>query len=94
MDCKIDQNLHNITIDADGSIRLCLRIRGTSVPKLININNLLLPGGTISPIAYSAIRTDKKELCQLCNHTCHLMSMISNKNKVAVNNLIHRDRRT
>jgi MoaA/NifB/PqqE/SkfB family radical SAM enzyme len=94
MDCKIDQDLHNITIDADGTIRLCLRIRGTSVPKLIHINNLLLPGGTISPITYSAIRTDKKELCKLCNHTCHLMSMISSKDKVAVNNLIHRDRRS
>jgi len=93
MDCGIDRNLHNITIDSDGTIRLCLRIRGVTTPNLANINNILLSDGSISPITHAAIKADKIKFCQLCNHTCHLMSMISSKNKIAVDNLIHKNRR-
>jgi len=40
-DCKLEEDLHNITIDSDGSLRLCLRIMGyVGLPfKIQNIFN-------------------------------------------------------
>jgi MoaA/NifB/PqqE/SkfB family radical SAM enzyme len=62
MDCHIDRSLHNVSVDADGSIRLCLRIRGIFAPKIVNLQNLLMPNGEINPIAHGAIKRDKIEL--------------------------------
>ena len=35
LDCEIEKKITNITVDADGSIRLCLRIRGLMLPELM-----------------------------------------------------------
>lgn len=93
MDCKIDENLHNVSVDADGTIRLCLRIRGVHSPKLVNLKNLLDSTGRISPIAHSAIKTDKEKYCKLCNHTCHIMSKHIDANDTSPDDLVHLDRR-
>jgi len=93
MDCEIDQTLHNISIDADGTIRLCLRIRGVYTPSVVNLDNLIMSDGNINTIAEAAIRRDKKEFCKLCNHTCHLMSKHIEKNDMGPEALVHLDKR-
>ena len=77
MDCEIDKDLHNVSVDADGSIRLCLRIRGTFTPKMVSLKNLL----------------NDKEYCKLCNHTCQLMSKYIDRNDLGADDLVHLDRR-
>jgi len=76
MDCEIEKNLHNITIDADGSIRLCLRIRGVDTPDNITVDNLFDNEYKVTEIAMDCITNDKEAYCELCNHTCHLMSKV------------------
>lgn len=93
MNCRIDKSFHNITIDSDGSIRLCLRIRGVHTPNLNNIKNAISKDGKISQSLKNCISRDKNEFCKLCNHTCHLMSSIIDKDSKAVGSLIHSDRR-
>jgi len=93
MDCEIDQSLHNISIDADGSIRLCLRIRGVYTPSIVNVDNLIKADGGINSIAESAIKRDKKEFCKKCNHTCQLMSKHIEKHDTGPEDLVHLDKR-
>ena len=85
MDCGIEKDLHNISVDADGSIRLCTRIRGIDTPLNINKDNLFNSDMKVSYATKIRIRNDKKEFCKLCNHTCLLMSKYGNK----VDELIH-----
>ena len=92
MDCKIDEKLHNVTIDADGTVRLCLRIRGVYTPKLVNLKNLLSEN-EVSFIAHKAIQKDKRDYCKLCNHTCHIMSKYINDRDLGPDDLVHLDRR-
>jgi len=94
MDCGIDKSLHNISIDADGSIRLCLRIRGTLSPSLVpSIDSLFTKDYKVHPVAHSIISSDKKKHCKLCNHTCQLMSKIIDDNNLSPDDLVHLDRR-
>lgn len=92
MDCEIEKNLHNVSIDADGSVRLCLRIRGVYSPQSF-VNDRLFAKGTnckeISPFMKMSIANDKKRYCKLCNHTCLLMSKYGDR----VDDLVHLDRR-
>ena len=91
MDCEIEKDIHNITIDADGSIRLCIRIRGIETPKF-GLCKYINDDGKINIELYKHITNDKKNYCQGCNWTCMLMSgSVSTKNDV--DNLIHSDRR-
>lgn len=88
MDCGIENDLHNITIDADGSVRLCLRIRGKATPNNISVNeNLFDEYYNVSALAKLTITIDKHELCYLCNHTCLLMSKYGDQ----VDDLVHLD---
>ena len=79
LDCNLRiNNLHNITIDADGFLRLCLRIRGVETPQYSPFD-LLLPDG--EPTAYRsyaerAVEMDKENLCQKCSWTCSIMSQL------------------
>jgi MoaA/NifB/PqqE/SkfB family radical SAM enzyme len=93
MDCEIDKNLHNISIDADGTVRLCLRIRGTLTPKLVSLETLFNEDGDVHPIARSIIASDKRKHCKLCNHTCHLMSKYIDEHDLGPEDLVHLDRR-
>ncbi len=93
MNCSIDKSLHNITIDADGSLRLCLRIRGTIVPKVININNLFYHNGDIAKNTKQLYNADKQLYCKMCNHTCLLMSDYIDSTENGMNELVHSDKR-
>ncbi len=93
MDCEIEKSLHNVTIDADGTVRLCLRIRGTHTPENVRVNDLIDSNGNINPVAHKLIVKDKLEYCKLCNHTCQLMSKRLDNKNLGPEELVHLDRR-
>lgn len=92
MDCGIDKNIHNITIDADGTVRLCLRVRAVNTPKL-KLTDYITEDGKIKSILKQNIIIDKNKYCLGCNHTCYIMSDILQKNENRVNDLIHSNKR-
>lgn len=74
--CNLENdNLHNITVDSDGNLRLCLRIRGYNAKfKAIDIFN---EDGSFSErfdLIYSAMKSDKSNFCEGCIWTCPMMS--------------------
>lgn len=88
-DCKIDEDFHNLTIDGDGSIRLCLRIRGTATPSNFNINNLLDEEGQLNSYLKDSIQFDKSRYCVKCQWSCPMMSEMISAEEENSNNLIH-----
>ena len=92
-DCHIEDNLHNITIDSDGSLRLCLRIRGMKCPSILVKDIFQEDSGDISEEVMGFVRSDKTNYCELCNHTCLIMSKLVDSVSSAVDELIHSDRR-
>lgn len=97
-DCGIQENVHNITVDADGSIRLCLRIRGEVTPKMCNVTDVDLFGSEENPSEASiwlthSIAADKHKYCRLCNHSCLMMSKFIDESGDGENDLIHSDKR-
>ncbi len=93
MDCEIEKDLHNVSIDADGSVRLCLRIRGVMTPMTTRVSDLIDSDGNINRVAHHLIAMDKAALCKQCNHTCHLMSKYLNDKNLDPHELVHLDRR-
>lgn len=92
LDCEIEKDVHNLTIDADGTIRLCLRIRGVFTPGNFNINNFILEDGSLHPGLKLGLAKDKNFTCRNCNWTCMLMSKMISKS-VDYHELIHSYRR-
>ena len=93
-DCEIEKGLHNLTIDADGSIRLCLRVRGIAAPAF-NLAELFDPSypTLIAHDVYESIKADKKHFCKLCNHSCLMMSQHFDTTNEEVDDLVHSDKR-
>lgn len=91
LDCGIDKDIHNICVDADGSIRLCLRIRGTISPYSVNIENIFNEENNVNKILKDCIINDKSLYCKKCNHSCYLMSKMISENEDSSNSLIHSD---
>ena len=91
LDCGIQNDVHNLSIDADGSIRLCLRIRGTETPREMNIANFMDSNGNLNPDLKVMLGKDKKMYCEKCNWTCMIMSQIVSQLDGEVGNLIHKD---
>ena len=81
LDCGIDEELHNITIDSDGSMRLCLRIKGIDVPK-IKLRELINEDGRIIDTVKLTYQQDKASLCKKCNWSCMMMSQLNQKNVI------------
>lgn len=91
-DCGIEKGLHNITVDADGTMRLCLRIRGVTTP-LIRVSEIFDSKYEITKKLNDAIFIDKERMCQKCNHSCLMMSKYINETKSGVNDLVHFNKR-
>jgi hypothetical protein len=93
-DCELEHGLHNLTIDADGSMRLCLRIKGmtTSSYKVTELFDKEDPT-LISNIVFNMIKYDKQHFCKLCNHSCLMMSKYIDKTNKEVDDLVHSDKR-
>jgi MoaA/NifB/PqqE/SkfB family radical SAM enzyme len=81
-DCKLEDGIHNLTIDADGSIRLCLRINGHVSQNDFNDSNVLHKigpyGYVLNPQLEYGMELDKASFCKGCNHTCVMMSKYIN----------------
>lgn len=81
--CKLEEGLHNITVDSDGKIRLCLRIRGRYITCLPNFELLFCQDGiNISPVTHRLFCIDKNLCCKGCIWTCPMMSMNDSYNIV------------
>lgn len=82
IDCKLQEYFHNISIDSDGKIRLCLRIRGRNCSSY-DVDCLFDENGNYTKEfyeMYEGMKSDKNVLCKGCNWTCVLMSK-NNSNK-------------
>jgi len=88
LDCEVEKNVHNLTIDADGSVRLCLRIRGVMTPKL-KLNKYIQKDGSLNPDLKKFLSRDKASYCRYCNWTCQIMSQLMMKNSNLFNDLVH-----
>ena len=73
MFCTIHENIHNVTIDADGTIRLCLRIRGIKTPSKKFVEYIDMDG-KISEELSSNMASDYRNRCRGCIWTCMYMS--------------------
>lgn len=91
LDCKIDEDFHNMCIDADGSVRLCLRVRGVSTPENYNLSNIIDEDGNIDENINQIISYDKFKFCLKCNHSCMIMSKMISEEEENSNNLIHKN---
>ncbi len=92
LNCNIDKDISNITIDADGSIRLCLRIRGIYTPETINIDNIFSSDYKVNRHLKSTFKEDKTQYCKLCNWTCMLHSKLASEGQVS--ELLHTEKRS
>jgi len=88
--CDMHQeNIHNVTVDADGGLRLCLRIRGkfspqTHIKDFIDENGNLLLSQPLKDM-----NTDRSNMCLGCNWTCRLFSRAIEISPCEVGNLLH-----
>lgn len=88
-DCGLDRDFHDMCVDADGSLRLCLRIRGLVMPYRYNVHSILNDDGTINSEINKFVKMDKDSYCKGCNHSCYMMSKMISDNEETSNNLIH-----
>jgi MoaA/NifB/PqqE/SkfB family radical SAM enzyme len=89
LDCKLEDGIHNITIDADGTVRLCLRIRGIETPNNYRLSNIFKTDYTVDPILRLYQSIDKIKYCERCNWTCIIMSEMLKNNKINSDELVH-----
>lgn len=75
LDCKLEEDLNNISIEPTLEVRLCLRIRGVNTPKY-KIFNLFDVDGNINKDVHMNMKLDKKILCRGCFWSCMLMSQM------------------
>ena len=92
LNCEIEKGIHNLTIDADGSTRLCLRIAGVK-SNLIKLHNIFTNEGYINPNLINYMKSDKIDFCELCNWTCMIHSTMVDKDENKTGSLIHFNKR-
>jgi len=91
LDCGIEKDFHNMTIDADGSLRLCLRCRAIETPNKFNIKNILDDNGNLNKNIAEVITRDKKNYCKGCGWTCMIMSKMISDEQENSKNLVHEE---
>lgn len=90
--CELEKGIHNVSVDADGTMRLCLRIRGTRSPEF-HVSQILNKYWNVSKEFQLAVSYDKIRLCQLCNHSCLMMSKHIDENDKGQEDLVHIEKR-
>jgi MoaA/NifB/PqqE/SkfB family radical SAM enzyme len=80
-DCKVHkvENLNHMTVDFDGSVRLCLRIRGVKTPSFKFTSYFTEHGHLLENFLLNNLTIDKTKYCHLCNWTCPMMSNLLTK---------------
>jgi MoaA/NifB/PqqE/SkfB family radical SAM enzyme len=94
-DCELEKGIHNVTVDADGSMRLCLRIKG-ALTKHVNVLELFDNDKNLQLVNdkfVSLIKKDKSRYCRLCNHSCLMMSKYIDDTETGNDDLIHKELR-
>ena len=93
-DCKLEESIHNVSVDADGSMRLCLRIKGQVCPT-VHVRDLFEDPQChlITKDFYELMCIDKKRLCYFCNHSCLMMSKYISDTGKGQEDLVHIDKR-
>jgi MoaA/NifB/PqqE/SkfB family radical SAM enzyme len=85
-DCKIENNLHNITLDSDGHFRLCGRIKSLGELNYRDIFDLIDETGNLILNNYidfkKIIQREKKNGCRGCSWTCAMMSKHGSENEI------------
>jgi MoaA/NifB/PqqE/SkfB family radical SAM enzyme len=89
LDCKLDEDFHTACIDADGSLRLCLRVRSEATPANFNVLNFIDENGKFNEDVLSLIAYDKRTYCLKCNHSCYIMSKMISDDEDNLDNLVH-----
>jgi MoaA/NifB/PqqE/SkfB family radical SAM enzyme len=74
-ECGLEKKIHNVTIDADGTFRLCLRIRGVESPYLV-LDDVIDKNGVIQDSFADSICNDLENYCRGCNWSCTQMSLL------------------
>lgn len=95
LDCALLESFHNLTIDADGNIRLCLRIKGLfSNYNKAKVTNFIDKSGQVDwELLKTNLRVDKIFACKGCNWTCPIMSKLVLDNEIYKTGLLHSDKR-
>jgi len=93
MDCELERDFNNLTIDADGSVRLCLRIRGNNTPNNFKVNEIFMENGHLNKDFLNIISQDKEDYCLGCNWTCSIMAKMISDEMESSDNLIHTKKR-
>jgi len=92
-DCKLEESLHNLTIDSDGAIRVCLRIGYYDCQKYY-IDEFLDSTGEINfKLLQAYLGYAKAFTCEGCNWTCPIMSENILNNISNNQSLLHLDKR-
>jgi MoaA/NifB/PqqE/SkfB family radical SAM enzyme len=74
MKCTLNKDLHNVSIEPDGSFRLCLRVKGVASPLIKDVDDIISSDGVFTDKLLDAIKYDYKHYCKGCNWTCPMMS--------------------
>ncbi len=88
-----NKTIHNLTIDADGSIRCCLRIQGKYCPTNNTIENVFDENYNVSQNYKMNFENDYISYCKGCNWTCMLFSDLLSKDYSKLDNLLHSEKR-
>lgn len=74
MKCDIFKDFHNITVDSDGAVRMCLRIRKPVYDYSNTIDYVIDRDGSICKSFLDSLKYYYNSYCKGCNWTCMLMS--------------------
>lgn len=89
-----NKNIHNLTVDADGSIRCCLRIQGSYCPTYNTIENVFDENYNVSELYKMNFENDYKYYCKGCNWTCMLFSDLLSRDDSKLDDLLHSEKRS
>lgn len=73
MKCELNKRITNVTIDADGSLRLCLRVRGINAANM-KFKDCIDVDGNVGMWFKDAIHNDYLNMCKGCNWTCMMFT--------------------
>lgn len=72
--CKIYKNIHNLSLEPNGTFRLCLRIAGLETPKADYRQAISTKGVINKGLLPIFMDWDYHHFCQGCNWTCPIFS--------------------
>jgi MoaA/NifB/PqqE/SkfB family radical SAM enzyme len=92
--CRIPETFSTMTIDSDGKVRLCMRIKGTRCEELgLTVPDILSKRGTykkkISNKLSKAMILDRQNYCRGCMWTCAMFSDLEQQGLIDFNTVSH-----